>query len=156
MGGIWALAPVPVVPAQDASAEIRLPSPYDMLSSLGDRSPAGKPLRIEQQAQFLTIGRQAPNPEEASFWKRWAARAMLENRGRGVAATLSDFATEIANTYSDESGLAAARFLWEMAALSQDCAAMHNIAASLTASSAANSELVRKWNDLARRCTAGK
>jgi hypothetical protein len=110
--------------------DTNLPSPYEMLTKLSDRSPAGKLVSQVKADQYIQLGRTANSAAEGDFWSEWATKSMLESRKKGVAATLGDFANDVANS-TQEQRLPAARFLWEMAAIAKSCDAMDHIATSL-------------------------
>jgi hypothetical protein len=64
VGLLWAFSPPPPVPRPEASlSEVRLPSPFESLSSLTDQSPGGSRVKIDDQLQFLQRGRQASSPK---------------------------------------------------------------------------------------------
>lgn len=141
-------------PSTLASRPTALPSPYAMLSRLADRSPQGTPVRTVPSDGFLARGRKAKSPDEGAFWRQWAARALVENRKTGAAATLSDFATDLANTAdAGPPEVLAARFLWEFAAVGRDCAAMDNIiAASEPGGPAPDPATVEAWRGRVQQC----
>ena len=130
-----------------------LPSPYDLLHALPEQSPDGTPVDMADAGDFLLRGRSAKTAEDGSFWRRWAMRSMLETNAGGSAATLSDFAVELARTHTDPPTLAAARFLWELATLGQDCTAMQNIATALgVGGDKAKAAEIAAWQDREQQC----
>jgi hypothetical protein len=77
---------------------------------------------------------------------------MLESRKKGVAATLGDFANDVANS-TQEQRLPAARFLWEMAAIAKSCVAMDHIATSLAIDGdPANQAKAEIWRAREKQC----
>ena len=152
VGAVWFTRPGPQ--PVTLTADVSLPSPYAMLHDLSDRSPRGTRVEMGDWTTFLARSRSSGGTaEESSFWRKWAARALLETKANGAAATLSDFATDLARAHVDQPTFAAARFLWEMAAIAEDCSAMDNIAAATAAdSTAAVSDQAKTWHERARQC----
>jgi hypothetical protein len=133
-------------------ADTNLPSPYEMLTKLSDRSPAGKLVSQVKADQYIQLGRTANSAAEGDFWSEWATKSMLESRKKGVAATLGDFANDVANS-TQEQRLPAARFLWEMAAIAKSCVAMDHIATSLAIDGdPANQAKAEIWRAREKQC----
>ncbi|MGO9742666.1 MAG: hypothetical protein ACLPN5_14385 [Roseiarcus sp.] len=155
MAVVWRLYPTPApTPSPSAQNAAAWPSPYAIFDRLSTRSPAGKPAAQNWPA-LLENGRAAEDPMDKAFWIEWATQKMLSSRQAGVAATLSDFATDVANNaeFAESGRFAAARFLWEMAASGGDCAAMDNIAASLSGDDAAGRAVsAEDWRGRASQC----
>jgi hypothetical protein len=158
VGLLWALSP-PAPPPNVELGHVALPSPYEALNSLADKSPSGTKVEADQGAQFLERGRKAGDGREMSFWKKWAMRSMLRSNRSGAAATLSEFANDLASSHrpSDYSASAAARFVWEMAAVGCDCTAMEHIAKSLEESGGPdNLSLAQTWRSRSQQCRLEK
>ncbi len=155
MAVVWRLYPTPApTPSPSAQNAAAWPSPYAIFDRLSTRSPAGKPAAQNWPA-LLENGRAAEDPMDKAFWIEWATQKMLSSRQAGVAATLSDFATDVANNaeFAESGRFAAARFLGEMAASGGDCAAMDNIAASLSGDDAAGRAVsAEDWRGRASQC----
>ena len=147
------MRPPPAPAVKIVSVTPQLPSPYDVLHSLSDLSPRGTPVELAESDKFMTRSHLAKSAEEKSIWREWATRVLLETKANGAAATLSDFATDLAMAHVDQPTLAAARFLWEMAALAEDCAAMDNIALALaTDGDPGGAGQITTWRARAARC----
>ena len=153
-GAVWFTRPAPAPVTKTVTVTPSLPSPYDLLHTLSDRSPLGVPVDMADAGGFLKRSRIAGSESESRFWRQWATRAMLETRANGAAATLSDFATDLARAHADQPTLAAARFLWEMAALADDCAASDNIGRALGIDGNPESADKTTWQKRARDCRA--
>ena len=155
VGGFWFSRPTPVA---EPAVMPALPSPYAMLSTLSDRSPGGVRVDAREAKEFRLRGDKAKSPEEADFWHEWATKNLLTGKTGDAAATLSDFATGLASGHGvaggrDAPAFAAARFLWEMAALASDCAAMDNIAAALSRGGQPGTDPEASvWRDRAKLC----
>lgn len=162
VGTAWFLRAPPPPPSTVVGPTLAaLPSPYDMLNELTDHSPRGIHVDPREAKGFRLRGDGAETPQEARFWHGWAARDVLTAKNNDVAATLSDWATDLARgdgakSPADAPALAAARFLWEMAALASDCSAMENIAAALSRDGQAGTgRQAAVWRDRATLCRAG-
>jgi hypothetical protein len=143
----------PWQPPKIVQTDTNLPSPYEMLSKLPDRSPAGTLVSQVKADQYLQLGRAASSAAEGDFWSEWATKSMLESRRKGVAATLGDFANDVANSTQERQRLPAARFLWEMAAIAKSCVAMDHIATSLSIDGDPASQAQAKvWRAREKQC----
>jgi hypothetical protein len=115
-------------PNDVSGSDIKLASPYEMLSSLPKTSPRGQPVNVNEQQQFLGRGlsMQAKDAEESDFWLKWAARSTLGQPSTSQA--LSALGVVVMRGHETAGSVAAGRLIWAMAALSGDCNAMRNLA----------------------------
>ncbi|MBV8567169.1 MAG: hypothetical protein JO273_17085 [Methylobacteriaceae bacterium] len=116
-----------------SSPEVAMASPYEMLMGLGNVSPRGVPVKEQKYegqywADGISMGKK--DAEEGDFWKKWAARSELTHVPLRLEKTLISFANAIGRSRADAPGIAAARFLWEIAAMAGDCTAMRNLAST--------------------------
>ena len=127
-----------------------------MLADLPSRSPDGVEVKASEGAKFRERGERAGSVAEAQFWRRWAMRALLDSHTNDAAAVLDDFATTVATSPKADTNAVAARFIWELAALGNDCAAMDNIAAALSLPGAPGapdaSDAISTWEKRAESC----
>lgn len=148
----WRWPVAPLVFESGAGAE--LPSPYAALAGLADHSPSGLPV-TKDWVGLLNASRTATDAKEKVFWINWATRKLLSSRDSGAAAILSDFASNLANNeqLAKPGRYAAAQFLWEMAAIADDCVAMDNIAIVLSRDSTpAATAAAGNWHARAVHC----
>ena len=124
------LMPAPKEQPIEAKADIDFASPYDLLADLPPRSPDGVTVKAGESHLFRTRAQSAGSGKEADFWHLWALHASLESRMNNLAGVLGDFATVMANTHRSDGDIAAARVVWELAAIGRDCNAMDNLAAT--------------------------
>jgi hypothetical protein len=145
---------------EPSGGDVKLSSPYEMLSSLPKISPRGQPVNVDEQQQFLGRGlsMRAKDPEESEFWLKWAARSTL-----GQAPTsqvLSALGVIVVRGHETAGSVAAGRLIWAMAALSGDCNALRNLATSHVGpdGKAIDEAAAAEWRDRARQagCPANK
>jgi hypothetical protein len=139
----------PVVVQTDTKA----PSLFDTLAQLPDRSPKGSQAPSNDMRTLLMKGKDATDDAERAFWHERAARTMLQTKDNGVARTLSELGSGLANAGAPVRDLTTARTLWELGAVADDCAAMDNIAMSLSgAPNAAPNPDADTWRARAKTC----
>ena len=144
--------PTPL-PTIEAKGDLALPSPYAMLADLPTRSPEGEDVKASDSARFRERGERAGSVAETQFWRRWAMRSLLDSRANNAAAVLDDFATTLATSPKADGNVAVARFIWELAAIGNDCAAMDNIAAALSLPGSPDaSDAIATWQKRAESC----
>jgi hypothetical protein len=141
-----------------ASAHLNLLSPYHLLHDLPSRSPEGFAVEERDPIALLRRASSAKSDAEKEFWVHWAMRAALEQpdgRPAAQAIVLNYFAAALAKGQTDPTQLAIAEFLWEMAAVGNDCVAMSDIAVALRASGdSADAGTAATWQARSQQCQA--
>jgi hypothetical protein len=136
-----------------AQTDTKAPSLFDTLAQLPDRSPKGSQAPSNDMRALLMKGEDATDDAERAFWRERAARTMLQTKDNGVARTLSELGSGLANAGAPVRDLTTARTLWELGAIADDCAAMDNIAMSLSAApNAPPNPEADTWRERAKTC----